>query len=39
MNRLPVGPSYVTLLYGDVDKHVNVVSFLGQLKLKVLEAN
>jgi len=39
MNRLPVGPSYVTLLYGDVDKHVNVVSFLGQVKLKVLEAN
>src|SRR5271157_153100 len=39
MNRLPVGPSYVTLLYGDVDKHANVVSFLGQLRLKVLEAN
>jgi Transglutaminase-like superfamily len=39
MNRLPVGPSYVTLLYGDVDKHVNVIAFLGQLKLKVLEAN
>jgi hypothetical protein len=39
MNRLPIGPSYVTLLYGDVDKHVNVLSFLGQLKLKVLEAN
>ncbi|MGO9567496.1 MAG: transglutaminase-like domain-containing protein [Desulfomonilaceae bacterium] len=39
MNRLPVGPSYVTLLYGDVEKHANVVSFLGQLKLKVLEAN
>ncbi len=35
--HIPVGPSYVTLLYGDVDKHVNVVSFLGQLKLKVLE--
>jgi hypothetical protein len=38
-NRMPVGPSYVTLLYGDVDKHVNVISFLGQLKLKVVEAN
>jgi hypothetical protein len=38
-NRLPVGPSYVTLLYGDVDKHINVLSFLGKLKLKVLEAN
>ncbi len=38
MDRMPVDPSYVTLLYGDVDKHVNVVSFLGRLKLKVLEA-
>ena len=38
-NRMPVGPSYVTLLYGDVDKHVNVISFLGQLKLKVVEVN
>lgn len=36
-NKLPVTPSYVTLLYGDVDKHVNVVSFLGRLRLKVLE--
>jgi Transglutaminase-like superfamily len=36
-NKMPVGPTYVTLLYGDVDKHVNVISFLGRLKLKVLE--
>jgi hypothetical protein len=38
MGQMPVKPSYVTLLYGDVDKHVNVVTFLGRLKLKVLEA-
>ncbi|MDQ7783628.1 MAG: transglutaminase-like domain-containing protein [Desulfomonilaceae bacterium] len=37
MNQMPVGPTHVTLLYGDVDKHVNVISFLGRLKLKVLE--
>lgn len=36
MNRLPVTPSYVTLLYGDVDKHVNVISFLGRLKITIL---
>ncbi len=37
MNEMPAGPTHVTLLYGDVDKHVNVISFLGRLKLKVLE--
>lgn len=37
MNRMPVPPTYVTLLYGDVDKHLNVMAFLGQLRLKVLE--
>ncbi len=37
MNQMPVGPTHVTLLYGDVDKHANVISFLGRLKLKVLE--
>lgn len=37
MNRMPVGPTHLTLLYGDVDKHVNVITFLGRLKLKVLE--
>lgn len=36
MNLLPVNLSHVALLYGDVDKHVNVISFLGRLKLKVL---
>jgi len=38
MNLLPVNPTHITLLYGDVDKHLNVISFLGRLKLKVLEA-
>jgi len=37
MNKVPITPLYVTLLYGDVDKHVNVLSFLGKLKFKVLE--
>lgn len=37
MNRLPVGPLHVVLLYGDVGKHVNVISFLGRLKMKVVE--
>lgn len=38
MNQLPAGPTHVTLLYGDVDKHVNVISFLGRLRFKVLES-
>jgi hypothetical protein len=38
MNLLPVNPTHITLLYGDVDKHLNVISFLGRLKLKVLES-
>ncbi len=38
MNQIPAGPTHVTLLYGDVEKHVNVLSFLGRLRLKVLEA-
>jgi hypothetical protein len=38
MNQVPAGPAHVTLLYGDVDKHVNVISFLGRLRLRVLEA-
>jgi hypothetical protein len=38
MNRVPVTPLYITLVYGDVDKHVNVVAYLGSMKLKVLEA-
>ncbi|MCA1959608.1 MAG: lasso peptide biosynthesis protein [Desulfomonile sp.] len=38
MNQLPVDPSHVTLLYGDVDKHVNVLNYLGRLKLRVVKA-
>ncbi len=38
MNKAPVTPLYVTLLHGDIDKHVNVLSYIGKLKLKVLEA-
>jgi hypothetical protein len=37
MNLMPVGATHIALIRGDVDKHVNVLSFLGQLKLKVLE--
>ncbi len=34
--KAPIGPLYVALLYGDVDKHVNVISYIGKLKLKVV---
>ena len=39
INQLPVDASHVALLYGDVDKHTNVISYLGKLKLKILDAN
>jgi transglutaminase-like putative cysteine protease len=39
MGTMPIDPTHIALLYGDVDKHLNLISFLGQLKLKVLEAN
>ncbi len=38
LNDVPTDPTHVMLLLGDVDKHVNVLSFLGHLKFKVLEA-
>jgi len=38
MKQVPADPSHVALLYGDVEKHINVITFLGRLKLKVLEA-
>jgi hypothetical protein len=38
MNQIPADPTHIALLYGDVDKHVNVVTFLGKLQLEVLEA-
>ncbi|MFH0824911.1 MAG: transglutaminase-like domain-containing protein [Pseudomonadota bacterium] len=37
MNQLPVDASHVTLLYGDVEKHLNVISYLGQLEFKIEE--
>jgi len=39
MGMLPIDPTHIALLYGDVDKHLNLISYLGQLKLKVLEVN
>jgi hypothetical protein len=38
MNQLPADVTHVTLLYGDVDKHMNVLTYLGKLKFEVLEA-
>jgi transglutaminase-like putative cysteine protease len=38
MNQLPADPTHVTLLVGDVDKHLNVLTFLGKLKFRVIEA-
>lgn len=37
LGQFPADASHVTLIYGDVDKHVNVLSFLGKLKFKILE--
>ena len=39
MGTMPIDPTHIALLYGDVDKHLNLISFLGQLKLKVVEVN
>lgn len=38
MDLVPVDPYHITLLYGDVDKHMNVLAFLGRLRLTVLDA-
>jgi hypothetical protein len=38
MNLVPASPTHIALIHGDVDKHVNVLTFLGQLHLKVVEA-
>lgn len=37
MDLVPVDPYHITLLYGDVDKHLNVIAYLGRLRLTVLE--
>ena len=38
MNLVPVTPTHIALIFGDVDKHVNILTFLGQMHLKVIEA-
>jgi transglutaminase-like putative cysteine protease len=38
MDQLPVDLGHIALIYGDVDKHMNVLAFLGQIHLKLLEA-
>jgi hypothetical protein len=39
MNQTPADPTHVTLVYGDVDKSLNVLRFVGRLTLEVLEAS
>ena len=39
INQMPVDASHIALLYGDVDKHANVLAYLGKLKFKILEAS
>lgn len=38
MNQMPVAPTHIALIYGDVDKHLNVISYLGRIRFKVVEA-
>jgi transglutaminase superfamily protein len=38
MNQMPVDPSHIVLLRGDVQKHLDVIAFLGKLKFKVLQS-
>jgi hypothetical protein len=38
MNQFPVDAAHVTLMHGDVDKHLNVISYLGNLSFQVLKA-
>jgi hypothetical protein len=39
MNQMPVDASHVALIYGDVDKSLNVIRFVGRLTVEVLEAS
>ncbi len=39
MGQMPTDPTHVALMYGDVDKHTNVITYLGKLKFEVLEAS
>lgn len=36
IEQLPVDATHIALMHGDVDKHVNVLSYLGKLSFKVL---
>lgn len=36
MNQFPVDAAHVTLMHGDVDKHLNVISYLGNLSFRAL---
>lgn len=38
LDQMPVDATHVRLLTGDVDKHLNVITFLGKLEFKILEA-
>ncbi|MEW6348903.1 MAG: transglutaminase-like domain-containing protein [Thermodesulfobacteriota bacterium] len=38
LNAMPVDPTHIALLFGDVDKHVNVLSFLGRLRFRLVAA-
>lgn len=35
-NQAPVGVTHVALMFGDVDKHLNVIAYLGKLKFEAL---
>lgn len=37
INQFPVDASHVTLMTGDVDKHMNVLTYLGKLEFEVLK--
>jgi hypothetical protein len=34
--QLPVDVTHIALMFGDVDKHLNVISYLGKLKFEVM---
>jgi len=37
MNQMPVDVSHISLLYGNLDKQVEIMGILGRLKIEVLE--
>jgi hypothetical protein len=34
--QMPVDVTHIALMFGDVDKHLNVISYLGKIKFRVL---